>query len=446
MPNRWIFDQTYRDEFYHDQLFRIQTPPPPQQHRGMSIMTSYGHLRNMIRLTMSRRTQPQTYPDDHNVFSPWPNALLKLLSDMTNGDVRRVEKFLSRVYHTEMRITVCDHCSVWFPRSLQYTVEGGETVCGSCLTDENYRYSDRQECWVHPDEWDDDYHNWDRDDDDDDHERILDEYDWNVLNTYNEFKRASNEQPDPKRKGLYLGVELEMEGIDSVRAVRDILKEHKFGIVKRDGSLDYGYEVNTVPASMAYHTGSESPWRAMLKAALAGGSRSYNTSTCGLHIHASRRALSILTIGKTVVFVNCDHNANFMRAIAGRGLREHEYCATNPNKKITSVMGEGKYEAVNLCHHATIEFRIFKGTLKYSSVMRCIEFVHALLNYVPTVGYRNLGHEDFCKWVEKRGRKQYPHLLAWLLAKGYLPKRKPAPLVLTSPPTTEEADDEKLAA
>jgi hypothetical protein len=150
-----------------------------------------------------------------------------------------------------------------------------------------------------------------------------------------------------------------------------------------------------------------------------------------MHIHVSRRPLSEYTIGKLLVFVSAPENRQFVESIAGRNSRR--WAAIHP-KKLTSARDCGdRYQAINLCNRSTIEFRIFRGTLKLESVLRNVEFVAALVAFVKQASPAQLLSYEFARWVGKAPRL-YPHLSAWLRERGFIraPRTRPVPIVLTA--------------
>lgn len=221
----------------------------------------------------------------------------------------------------------------------------------------------------------------------------------------------------------FYGVELEVEKrerssdslSESAEACLNLLnKETRFAIAKSDGSLYNGFELVTCPATLALQIKHWTPFFEKRPR----GIKSFNTSTCGLHVHASREHLNELTIAKVVCFVNANANRRFVSVIAGR---ESSSWASYHEKKL----GDGnkrnsqRYEAVNLQNDETIEFRIFKGTLKRESVFKAIEFCDALIHYcLPAT--RSLADSQsragFIAYVKANG-KLYPNLLAFIEAK-----------------------------
>ena len=72
----------------------------------------------------------------------------------------------------------------------------------------------------------------------------------------------------------------------------------------------------------------------------------------------------------------------------------------------------------------TIEIRIFKANLKRKSIIRNIEFVHAVFTYCKDAGATNLEYENFVNWIYTGSNgQQYHYFKQWLEYKGYAPKR-----------------------
>ncbi len=58
---------------------------------------------------------------------------------------------------------------------------------------------------------------------------------------------------------------------------------------KHDGSIDEGFELVSYPMTLDYHIATM-PWLDILTMAQRLGYLSYQTSTCGLHIHVNRNS------------------------------------------------------------------------------------------------------------------------------------------------------------
>jgi hypothetical protein len=90
-----------------------------------------------------------------------------------------------------------------------------------------------------------------------------------------------------------------------------------------------------------------------------------------------------LQIGKIVSFINNPRHEWFIRAIARRYATG--FCEIK-SKKIKDCRSGDRYEAVNITNRNTVEFRMFKGSLKYEGVIAAIEFCNAIVEFTkPSV-------------------------------------------------------------
>ena len=203
-------------------------------------------------------------------------------------------------------------------------------------------------------------------------------------------------KPEPVFYGegkRFMGVELEIDrgGKSGTNAEQlyDIANHNEERIyIKSDGSLNDGMEIVTHPMSLAYHK-NEFCWEDILHRCVEMGYRSHQTSTCGLHIHVSRKAFGDTeeqqeeVISRILYFVEAHWNEllNFSRRTessmnrwaARYGYESHPKAIMDKAKK-----GCGRYAAVNLCNYHTVEFRLFRGTLKYNTLIAALELVNAI--------------------------------------------------------------------
>lgn len=233
--------------------------------------------------------------------------------------------------------------------------------------------------------------------------------------------------------GLFIGVELEVEvhsGHREDSADTWLENNSDWSICCEDGSLNRtpGYEIKTAPMSLELH---QERWAtALSRDAWATDVRSWNTSTCGLHVHVSRAPLSPLTIGKIVCFMNSDSSVPFVIALAGRSSFYHgDYDKEKASKSAAALEKHAidpprsRYEAVNLCNRDTIEFRVFKGTVDTTHVLADIEFCDALVRWSMTNTVQECDSVPaFMAWVREQEDEGSNLVYSNLLA--YIAKRK----------------------
>jgi hypothetical protein len=118
--------------------------------------------------------------------------------------------------------------------------------------------------------------------------------------------------------------------------------------------------------------------------------------------------------------VNAYHNRRFIATIAGRP--STGYAKISPKKLATAAQRNGdRYEAVNLQNSNTIEFRLFKGTLKGESVYKALEFCDAIIAYCGCATRTVKDSQSRVKFIEfvKENAKSYPHLHAFIEARWF---------------------------
>jgi hypothetical protein len=226
-------------------------------------------------------------------------------------------------------------------------------------------------------------------------------------------------KPKPKyhgdfQKNLLLGIELEVDqgGKDNRKAKKllEIINsnEHeKYVYVKHDGSLNDGFEIVSQPATLDVHL-NEIPWRKAFKYLKEQGYESDNTNTCGLHVHINR-----LFLGKTYrSIVNTEARLLFFfetfwtQIVKFSRRKQHEiskWCeryGTTDYDQAIRWNNESRYYALNFQNRATIEFRIFKGTLDYEIFKATIMLVHYIVLYCKKFGKKTIRQRGWSGFTE----------------------------------------------
>lgn len=245
-----------------------------------------------------------------------------------------------------------------------------------------------------------------------------------------DYKKTANEKNE---KPLYFGVELEVEAPD----YDSIDCEHieysigdDFFYCKHDGSLgECGCEVVTHPFSYEWLIDNkEDTFDNLLDYLKAHGCTSYDTTTCGMHVHLSKRAFSTLHLYKFLKMFYDPHNWDNVRLMSQRKGRKMDEWATCEDtdrhatiSKAKNKYGGNRYTAVNLTNLHTVEIRIFRGTLKASSFYKNIEFLKALFDFTRDVSLQHATWENFAHYVNVH-RETYTNLFNFMLLKGFIKK------------------------
>jgi len=261
--------------------------------------------------------------------------------------------------------------------------------CGEVLPRDNAYWSERHEEWYCED----------CRPDDDDGDEELDSYEYKpspVFGTTDEHDGADYYEGDE----LVMGVELEMDHGQSVnRCVRDLREISDRIYCKHDGSLDDGIELVTHPGTLAWHM-TRLPWKKLCQTGLDHGFKSHDAGTCGLHVHVGRHELGknrearSSAIGKIILLMDrlWDELYCFSRRSSTRWCARTEVLykltdATSTNKALRLARNEAnrdRYVALNLGNDDTIEFRLFRGSLKYTTVFATLQLVQNLCEFAMT--------------------------------------------------------------
>ena len=235
---------------------------------------------------------------------------------------------------------------------------------------------------------------------------------------------------------LYIGVELEVDYGKVYEASEELSEKYSSIYLKRDGSLERGFEIVSHPATLAYHT-DELGWENIMDICIDWDMKSHNTSTCGLHCHVSRLFFGEtddeqdLHIAKLILLVDkfWDH---YIVPFSRRNIPALDRWAAKPSitildtdtekdiiDKVKDTKYRGRYQGINLENQNTIEFRIFRGTLKLNTFIATLQFVDCICRYsksmrlsdIYTVGWSDLfsGKDEL-----------YPELIDYLKSKNLI--------------------------
>ena len=314
-------------------------------------------------------------------------------------------------YIDENTVT-CDRCGerIIIDDSVQ---DDDTTLCQSCYED----YYHRCECCnriIH-----DDYVNWNGD------SPYCDRCYDNLSTEIEEYSY----KPEPIFYGdgiRFFGVELEIDyggkDDDNARILKEIANVHGEHIyVKSDGSLDEGLELVSHPMSLDYH--KSFCWEEIMKKAISMGYRSHQTSTCGLHIHVNRdcfgedRDTQDEVISRILFFVET-HWAELLKFSRRSEYSMNRWAARYGYEKTGKEIldkakkgGQGRYAAVNLCNYSTIEFRLFRGTLKHNTLIAALELVNAICDLAISLTDEGIANMS---WSEFVGTLTEPELIQYL--------------------------------
>ena len=242
-------------------------------------------------------------------------------------------------------------------------------------------------------------------------------------------------KPEPTFFGsddnLYMGVELEIdeggedeEYAEQIHNTANLIADHAY--IKHDGSLNEGMEIVTHPMTLNYHK-ETMPWRNILKKAVNLGYHSHQAETCGLHIHVNRNAFGKTVSEQEEVIARILFFYEKFWAEILRFSRRSEYHANRWASRYGGVIntcknsldtakksGLGRYTAVNLTNESTIEFRIFRGTLRYDTLMATLQFAHHLCKLAISFSDEIFHSMSWLEFVSGIDKDKYPELIEYL--------------------------------
>lgn len=332
----------------------------------------------------------------------------------------------------------CDECGEYYTQDHVYADDYGNVVCHDCY--DRQGYSTCADCGRLIDEYNGNFCEDDEEyycDDcyrDHQHSTGVEDYSYKPSP---EFHARTSEHEERK---LFIGVELEVDdGDDAGDLCRDLRGLDQPIYMKHDGSLGgEGVEIVTHPCTLNYHQ-YELKWGAIIHACESNGYKSHNTTTCGLHTHVNRDVFGDdeysrrAGCAKLVLLVNAlwDKLVTFSRrkpdALENWSARPYlrewdditigEFDGNDDDliEMAYATEDRGRYQAINLTNYATVEFRMFRGTLKRSTLMATLQLVSNMTRYAAAHTPTECVHAT---WADVLGVEQYKELTAYCTERG----------------------------
>ena len=205
-----------------------------------------------------------------------------------------------------------------------------------------------------------------------------------------------------RKTRLYMGAEIEIDGGDEdsefSRVLHAVSSAPALGHAERDGSLDYGAEYITTPATWEGWQDRRAALDALFAAACEEGYRPGETTTAGLHIHVDRAYIGNNRAYTDLVGLYMYHG---VRRLFRMGLKSacRRFCGENEGADMSDVLhycritdmaanmyagetlAESRYFAVNITNEKTIEIRLFAGARNTEDVLFALDFAQALTRW-----------------------------------------------------------------
>ena len=272
----------------------------------------------------------------------------------------------------------CNQSGNWYAsRNFSRVTVNGEGICYEENEDDLYFW----DC-------DGEYH-WDS-------EPEEDEEDESGRSEYHGADRSHWKTKDPNYD--LFGVELEMCANDS-SDLPDICNEarNQGFLAESDGSLNAARGVEIVGFPMPLKDFRNGAWKDFI-ASVQGKAKAWQMGKgYGIHVSIGRHTLTLTQQAKFIRFFV--ENQSFCEKIAGR---ESSTWANYELRGWSSVRNAylERYDAAAIRDRKRIEVRIFRATLKWSSFLKNVQFVAALVEFVRVCSIRDIkGSCGFCEFV-----------------------------------------------
>lgn len=330
------------------------------------------------------------------------------------------EKFSKDVFQ-------CEDCNKLFFIGESIECYHQYLVCGDCA--DGYRYCSNRDTYVR--------------------EEDFDQY---AINSYHSSKRLLGHIPslfDQRKPRVLLGLELEIE-VDRNKSREDIARHllinvgnfegERYALCEEDRSIRHGFEMVTAYTGLDVHAEQLQFFKKIFK-----GAKSHQTTTCGLHVHICKSDMTTLHGAKMILFINDQANRELIKAIARRDgssyaslknkkqdkgwIKESLNTYSDRQGRMVKVsdkfnqlkrLNNDRYEALNFKNDKTIEFRLFRGSLKYTTIMACLEFTYATWFFCRDASSNALTTDNFLKFIcadQNKGDTKF--LREFLESKGF---------------------------
>ena len=252
---------------------------------------------------------------------------------------------------------------------------------------------------------------------------------------------------------LTFGVELECEPRNDGGNVRmdayelsDRIDEIPGGrtYCKSDGSLSNGVEIVSHPGTLAHHM-YVMHWRQIQRTCEKAGFRSHDAANSGLHVHVGRAQLGSTDAERDDVTRKVQVLFALYTAELTRFSRRRRSCleqwapidrlgvtpddirhvssgaqlASWAHARVPAYRSNhnDRYTAVNVTNSATVEIRIFRGTLKRDTLIAAIQLVSNVFEYAMAHDWADIPAST---WADVAAYKPHKELVNYMIARGLL--------------------------
>lgn len=213
---------------------------------------------------------------------------------------------------------------------------------------------------------------------------------------------------------------------------------------KSDGSLSNGVEIVSHPGTLAHHM-YVMHWRQIQRTCEKAGFRSHDAANSGLHVHVGRAQLGSTDAERDDVTRKVQVLFALYTAELTRFSRRRRSCleqwapidrlgvtpddirhvssgaqlASWAHARVPAYRSNhnDRYTAVNVTNSATVEIRIFRGTLKRDTLIAAIQLVSNVFEYAMAHDWADIPAST---WADVAAYKPHKELVNYMIARGLL--------------------------
>ena len=302
--------------------------------------------------------------------------------------------YINHQHYCDDCVEVCSCCGETIARQLAEQPEDSDFwYCSRCLHSNCYQCAECNRYYRYEDSLREVDNRWFCDDCYENHRPIISDYhsmkEYSDIVFYGEADRCEE---------LHIGIEIESDCDHRVEreriagGVKDILGD--FVNIENDGSLNYGFEVITHPATLNYHLSMMPKYREAFEYLIDNDMRGHDISTTGMHYHMDRRYFGSKedsSIAKLMYLVE-----RYFKEFKIFARRTDAQCADWCRSRKQSYNGKAgwikqavmeskayssyqqRYYNINLLNTDTIEIRLWKSTHNIETFEATLRFTARL--------------------------------------------------------------------
>lgn len=234
-----------------------------------------------------------------------------------------------------------------------------------------------------------------------------------------------------KRYTHRIGVELEVEFTSSSKREKFTNIKTNWFYCERDGSLgSLGCEIITIPLH-PNDAKSHEFWKPLCDTLTSLDARSWDTSTCGCHVHIGREILGkdddekSQTLGKLLYFYHeylkdalgnckiygrthgyhdkiCKTDISTAVKTLGSSVLKDKEVREKLDKSMKDRSQTTRYFDINVMNSATIEFRKGRGSLNPERIAMIVEWSELIVSYAKFTHWKNISMETFKTFIKMK--------------------------------------------